>query len=55
MVDWGAGAYETTAAELEPVAAAVVSRAALAAGDDVLDLLAVLAMRRFWRRRLERV
>lgn len=38
MVDWGAGAYETSAAELEPVASAVVRRAALAAGDDVLDL-----------------
>jgi SAM-dependent methyltransferase len=38
MVDWGAGSYETTAAELEPVASAVVSRAALVAGDDVLDL-----------------
>lgn len=38
MVDWGAGAYETSAAELEPVASAVVSRAALAPGDDVLDL-----------------
>jgi SAM-dependent methyltransferase len=38
MVDWGAGAYETTAAELEPAASAVVDRAALTAGDDVLDL-----------------
>jgi SAM-dependent methyltransferase len=38
MVDWGAGTYETTAAELEPVASTVVSRAALAAGEDVLDL-----------------
>jgi SAM-dependent methyltransferase len=38
MVDWGAGAYETTAAELEPVAATVVDRAGLAPGDDVLDL-----------------
>jgi len=37
-LDWGAGTYETTAAELEPVASAVVSRAALAGGDDVLDL-----------------
>lgn len=38
MVDWGAGAYETTAAELEPVALAVVNRAGVAGGDDVLDL-----------------
>lgn len=38
MVDWGAGKYETTAAELEPVARAVVERAALSAGDDVVDL-----------------
>jgi SAM-dependent methyltransferase len=38
MVDWGAGAYETAAAELEPVASAVVNRAALTAGDEVLDL-----------------
>jgi len=38
MVDWGAGAYEATAAELEPVASAVVNRAELTAGDDVLDL-----------------
>jgi SAM-dependent methyltransferase len=38
MVDWGAGAYEATAAELEPVASAVVNRAGLTAADDVLDL-----------------
>jgi SAM-dependent methyltransferase len=38
VVDWGAGSYETTAAELEPVAEAVVGRAALSAGDDVVDL-----------------
>jgi SAM-dependent methyltransferase len=38
MVDWGAGKYETTAAELEPVAQAVVEQAALIAGEDVLDL-----------------
>lgn len=38
MVDWGAGEYERTAAELEPVAQAVVRRAALSAGDDVVDL-----------------
>ena len=38
MVDWGAGKYETTAAELEPVAQAVVEQAAPVAGEDVLDL-----------------
>jgi len=38
MVDWGAGKYETTAVELEPVARAVVEQAALIAGEDVLDL-----------------
>ena len=38
VVDWGAGKYETTAAELEPVAQAVVRRAELSAGDDVVDL-----------------
>lgn len=38
MVDWGAGAYERTAAELAPVAQAVVDRAGISAGDDVLDL-----------------
>ncbi len=38
MVDWGAGKYERTAAELEPVARAVVERAAVSAGDDVVDL-----------------
>jgi SAM-dependent methyltransferase len=38
MVDWGAGKYETTAVELEPVAQAVVEQAALIAGEDVLDL-----------------
>ena len=38
MVDWGAGRYESTAAELEPVAQAVVRRAALSAGDVVVDL-----------------
>ena len=38
MVDWGAGNYERTAAELEPVAHAVVERAEIAAGDDVIDL-----------------
>jgi SAM-dependent methyltransferase len=38
MVDWGAGNYERTAAELEPVARAVVQAAALRRGDHVLDL-----------------
>lgn len=38
MIDWGAGKYETTAVELEPVARAVVEQAALIAGEDVLDL-----------------
>ncbi|MFL5863983.1 MAG: class I SAM-dependent methyltransferase [Solirubrobacteraceae bacterium] len=38
MVDWGAGAYEITAAELLPAARAVVDRAALTVGDDVVDL-----------------
>jgi SAM-dependent methyltransferase len=37
-VDWGAGRYERTAAELEPVADALVERAALAPGERVLDL-----------------
>lgn len=37
-MDWGAGSYETTAAELEPVARAVVERAAPGPGDDVVDL-----------------
>ncbi len=38
MVDWGAGRYETTAIELEPVARTVVKQAALSASDDVLDV-----------------
>lgn len=38
MVDWGAGRYETTATELEPVAEVVVEQAALSGGEDVLDL-----------------
>jgi SAM-dependent methyltransferase len=38
MVDWGAGNYERTAVELEPVAEAVVGIAALSPGDAVLDL-----------------
>ena len=38
MVDWGKGRYEQTAAELEPVAEAVVAMAAPTAGDRVLDV-----------------
>jgi len=38
MVDWGAGTYETTAEELEPVAHEVVGLARIAAGDDVVDV-----------------
>jgi SAM-dependent methyltransferase len=38
MVDWGAGRYETTAAELAPVAEAVVGRANISAGVDVVDV-----------------
>lgn len=38
MVDWGKGRYEQTAAELEPVAEAVVGMAARAARDRVLDV-----------------
>jgi SAM-dependent methyltransferase len=38
VVDWGAGCYETTAAELAPVAEAVVDRAGVGVGDDVVDV-----------------
>ena len=38
MVDWGRGRYEDTAAELEPVAAAVVALAAPRAGERLLDI-----------------
>lgn len=38
MTDWGAGRYEIAAAELAPVSEAVVERAALAVGEDVVDL-----------------
>jgi len=38
LVDWDAGRYETTAAELAPVAEAVVERAAISADQDVLDI-----------------
>jgi SAM-dependent methyltransferase len=38
MVDWGKGRYEQTAAELEPVAEAIVAMAAPTAGDRVLDV-----------------
>jgi SAM-dependent methyltransferase len=37
-VDWGAGNYERTAAELEPVARAVVASAAIRPGERVIDL-----------------
>jgi ubiquinone/menaquinone biosynthesis C-methylase UbiE len=38
MVDWGAGSYERTASELEPVADTVVDRALLSEDVDVIDL-----------------
>jgi SAM-dependent methyltransferase len=38
MVDWGKGRYEQTAAELEPVAEAVIAAAAPRAGERVLDI-----------------
>ena len=38
MVDWSAGEYERTAAELEPAAHDVVARAAIAPGERVLDI-----------------
>jgi SAM-dependent methyltransferase len=38
VVDWGAGSYETTAAELAPVAEVVVERSGVGAGDDVVDV-----------------
>lgn len=38
MVDWGKGRYEQTAAELEPVAEAVVAAAAPQPGEHVLDI-----------------
>lgn len=38
MLDWGAGRYEETARELEPVAAHVVALANLSPGERVLDL-----------------
>ena len=37
-IDWGAGHYETTAAQLAPAAAVVVQRASLRPGERVLDL-----------------
>ena len=37
-IDWGAGHYETTAAQLAPAAAAVIQRASLRPGERVLDL-----------------
>jgi SAM-dependent methyltransferase len=38
MVDWGAGNYEWTAAELEPASVAVVDLAAIHPGEEVVDL-----------------
>src|SRR3954447_5936261 len=38
MVDWDAGNYEATAAELAPVAEVVVDRAGIVAGEDVVDV-----------------
>jgi SAM-dependent methyltransferase len=38
MVDWGAGRYETTAAELAPVAEAVVQHARISPGEEVVDV-----------------
>lgn len=38
MVDWSAGSYEATAAELAPAAEAVVERSGVGAGDDVVDV-----------------
>jgi 2-polyprenyl-3-methyl-5-hydroxy-6-metoxy-1,4-benzoquinol methylase len=38
MVDWSAGEYERTAAELEPAARQVVASAAIAPGERVLDI-----------------
>lgn len=38
IVDWDAGNYERFAAEIEPVALAVVDRAALRRGEEVIDL-----------------
>jgi SAM-dependent methyltransferase len=38
MIDWGAGRYEPTAAELEPAAEHVVALAGVRAGERVLDI-----------------
>ncbi len=38
MVDWDAGRYETTAADLAPVAEVVVGRSGVGVGDDVVDV-----------------
>lgn len=38
MIDWGAGNYERTATELEPVARAVVAHARVKPGERILDL-----------------
>ncbi len=37
-LDWGIGRYETTAEELNPVAAVVVERAGITSGDRVVDV-----------------
>jgi len=38
MVDWGAGKYETAAAELAPATEVVVERSGVGPGDDVVDV-----------------
>lgn len=38
MIDWSTGAYERTAAELDPVSELVVEQAAITAGERVLDI-----------------
>ncbi len=38
VVDWGAGTYEKTAAELEPVARAVVTQARISPAEVVVDV-----------------
>ncbi len=38
VVDWGAGSYEATAAELAPVAQAIVQQARISGNDDVVDI-----------------
>jgi cyclopropane fatty-acyl-phospholipid synthase-like methyltransferase len=38
MTDWSAGAYETTAAQLEPAAALAVDALGLQPGESVVDV-----------------